>query len=410
MKPICIIPVRSGSKGLPNKNMLFLDHKPLLFHTIDAALDSGLFEPKDIYISTDSELYKEIALSRGVSVVLRKPELATDTATSYEVLADFLADFPQEQTFVLLQATSPLRTGKQIKGAYDFYLESQAENVVSFSEVDKHPSLFTTLSEEGFPQDIVGLDKGYRRQNFQPLYYPNGAIYIASNGNYVEKASFFTEGTRAFLMSKETATDIDTKADFIHAIGALYFDYAKREYANKPVYAEQYKVLAKKNVKSKLIIGDSRMLDIQLEGFTNLSIGGVTLDTFLENSKEFSLDQVEEVFVSIGINDFITKYPMETIKENFLSLFKMFEGKKVYFTTIPYTLFRAEVDNKDVAKLNQWLKFYCQENEIPIFDTNLFVSDDGHLEYSKTNDGLHFKEEVSRELQERYQRFINMNQ
>ncbi|MBW1571285.1 acylneuraminate cytidylyltransferase, partial [Streptococcus sp. SPC0] len=80
MKPICIIPARSGSKGLPDKNMLFLAGKPMIFHTIDAAIESRMFDKKDIFVSTDSELYREICLERGISVVMRKPELSTDQA------------------------------------------------------------------------------------------------------------------------------------------------------------------------------------------------------------------------------------------------------------------------------------------------------------------------------------------
>ncbi|HEL1700656.1 TPA: hypothetical protein U2C50_000797 [Streptococcus suis] len=57
-RTVCLIPAQSGSKGLPNKNMLFLDGKPMIFHTIDVAIESGCFEKEDIYVSTDSEMYK----------------------------------------------------------------------------------------------------------------------------------------------------------------------------------------------------------------------------------------------------------------------------------------------------------------------------------------------------------------
>ncbi|MDQ8765824.1 acylneuraminate cytidylyltransferase, partial [Streptococcus ruminantium] len=59
MEPVCIIPARSGSKGLPNKNMLFLDGKPMIFHTIHAAIESGCFKKENIFVSTDSEHYKK---------------------------------------------------------------------------------------------------------------------------------------------------------------------------------------------------------------------------------------------------------------------------------------------------------------------------------------------------------------
>ncbi|MCY0530620.1 acylneuraminate cytidylyltransferase, partial [Klebsiella pneumoniae] len=50
MEPICLIPARSGSKGLPNKNMLFLDGVPMIFHTIRAAIESGCFKKENIYV------------------------------------------------------------------------------------------------------------------------------------------------------------------------------------------------------------------------------------------------------------------------------------------------------------------------------------------------------------------------
>lgn len=127
MKPVCIIPARAGSKGLPNKNMLFLDGKPMIFHTIDAAIESGCFAKEDIYVSTDSPLYKEICESKGIRVLLRPKELALDTTTSYEVNEEFLKDFDDDQVFVLLQVTSPLRTGAHIREALQLYESEDVE-------------------------------------------------------------------------------------------------------------------------------------------------------------------------------------------------------------------------------------------------------------------------------------------
>ena len=56
MRAVCLIPARSGSKGLRDKNMLFFDGKPLIFHTIDAAIESGCFAKEDMYGSSDSQL------------------------------------------------------------------------------------------------------------------------------------------------------------------------------------------------------------------------------------------------------------------------------------------------------------------------------------------------------------------
>lgn len=116
MEPICLIPARSGSKGLPNKNMLFLDGVPMIFHTIRAAIESGCFKKENIYVSTDSEVYKEICETTGVQVLMRPADLATDFTTSFQLNEHFLQDFSDDQVFVLLQVTSPLRLGKTCQG------------------------------------------------------------------------------------------------------------------------------------------------------------------------------------------------------------------------------------------------------------------------------------------------------
>ena len=90
MRAVCLIPARSGSKGLKNKNMLFFDGKPLIFHTIDAAIESGCFAKEDIYVSSDSQLYLDICKTRGISTILRDPELSKDTTPTNSVGLDFL--------------------------------------------------------------------------------------------------------------------------------------------------------------------------------------------------------------------------------------------------------------------------------------------------------------------------------
>ena len=86
MKNIAIIPARSGSKGLKDKNIRNLNGRPLLAWTIDAAVRSGEFD--EIMVSTDSEAYAEIARQCGADVpFLRSPAMATDTASSWDTVA-----------------------------------------------------------------------------------------------------------------------------------------------------------------------------------------------------------------------------------------------------------------------------------------------------------------------------------
>ena len=88
LKKIAIIPARSGSKGLPNKNILMLLDKPLIAYTIEAAIKSNEFQR--VIVSTDSLEYKEISEKYGAEVILRDDYLANDKATSFMVIEDVL--------------------------------------------------------------------------------------------------------------------------------------------------------------------------------------------------------------------------------------------------------------------------------------------------------------------------------
>ncbi|TCD46272.1 acylneuraminate cytidylyltransferase [Streptococcus sp. X16XC17] len=407
MKPICIIPARSGSKGLPDKNMLFLAGKPMIFHTIDAAIETGLFEKEDIFVSTDSELYQDICLERGISVVMRKPELSTDTATSFDVMEDFLMDYEEDQVFVMLQATSPLRKAWHIKEAVDHYDTHNVDNVVSFSEVEKHPRLFSTLSEDGFAQDMVGVDKNYRRQDLQTLYYPNGAIYISNKQSYLANKSFFTPKTYAYKMAKKFSVDVDTRDDFIQVIGHVFFDYDRREKENKKIYRKGFKNLFDSQA-TCLILGDSRCVNIDIDKYVNYSQGGLTLATLLENLDIILSDEVREVFLSVGVNDLITNYPTDVICEHFKRFYTLLELKKIKLrmTTIGYTLFRETVKNSDIKQINNWLEYFCRDKMIDLLDINEYIAKDGRLDYHKTTDGLHFNKSTESDLKEKIQEFL----
>ena len=91
MKNLAIIPARSGSKGLKNKNIKLLNGKPLLAYSIEAALKSKCFD--SIIVSTDSKKYADIAIKYGAQVpFFRSTETSTDTATSWAVVREVLKD------------------------------------------------------------------------------------------------------------------------------------------------------------------------------------------------------------------------------------------------------------------------------------------------------------------------------
>lgn len=218
MKNIAIIPARSGSKGLPNKNIKELAGKPLMAYSIEAAIQSGMFST--VMVSTDSETYAGIARKYGAEVpFLRSTKSSTDTASSWDTVAEVLECYREIgqsfDTFMLLQPTSPLRTANNIVAAYVEMKEKNAEAIISLCEVDHSPlqcnTLPDNLSVEGF---IKAEARGKRRQDIPVYYRFNGAIYLADVNYFLKYHDICHEQCYAYIMDKYNSIDIDDENDF----------------------------------------------------------------------------------------------------------------------------------------------------------------------------------------------------
>lgn len=214
---LAIIPARSGSKGLKDKNIRILNGKPLIAYTIEAALKSNVFE--DIIVSTDSEKYKVISEEYGAWVpFLRSKELAMDTTSTNDVIDDIILKLKaigkEYDSFIILQPTSPLRDEEDIKNAVRMFNEKQANSVVSMCECD-HSQLLTksleaNLSLDGFLSNL----KEKRRQDLKIFYRLNGAMYLSKIDYFLQYKDLYKEKSYAYIMEKRKSIDIDDIYDF----------------------------------------------------------------------------------------------------------------------------------------------------------------------------------------------------
>lgn len=218
MKNIAIIPARSGSKGLCDKNIKMLDGKPLLAYSVEAALQSGAFDV--VHVSTDSEIYAEIARKHGADVpFLRSAEASSDSASSWDVVREVLNNYSilgkTFDTFMLLQPTSPLRTAKDIIEAYECMINKQANSIVSVCETEHSPLQCNKLPKDG---SLVGFIenkfKNMARQMLDTYYRLNGAIYLAKTDFFLMTEDIYSEKCYAYIMDKRKSIDIDDQFDF----------------------------------------------------------------------------------------------------------------------------------------------------------------------------------------------------
>ncbi|HIF9279607.1 TPA: cytidylyltransferase domain-containing protein [Photobacterium damselae] len=221
MKILAVIPARSGSKRLPNKNTLNLCGKPLIQWTIEAALDCE--ELDTIMVSTDCINIANIATSAGASVpYLRSSDLSSDTASSVDVVLDVIRYYESiKENFdviILLQPTSPLRTKADIKKAIKIYKEKRADAVISISECDHSPLWCNTLPVDDSMDSFISEDiKLLRSQDLPSFYRLNGAIYLVNIDKFKEKKAFIINNSYALKMSKYSSIDIDDAMDFEYA-------------------------------------------------------------------------------------------------------------------------------------------------------------------------------------------------
>ena len=218
---IGLIPARKGSKGLLNKNMLNLNNKPLVQYTIRAAMDSSLLD--EVSVSSDDLSVLTLAESFQANTLLRPEEFSSDEASAVEVVNHFITTLSksiayEDHYIVYLQPTSPLRNSFHIDKAINILLENNAKSLTSVTHIRKSPFKSFILSESGQLQSLFDEKiSNARRQDLQDVFIPNGAIYIFSIQQFIDRKGFPSNGSIPFIMSEDDSIDIDEKEDLLRA-------------------------------------------------------------------------------------------------------------------------------------------------------------------------------------------------
>lgn len=218
MRSIAVIPARSGSKGIKDKNIKLLNNKPLLAYTIEAAQKTQIFDR--IHVSTDSRRYVEIARQYGAHIpFLRSAETSADASLMWDAMRFVLKEYEKcgecFDTITVLQPTSPLRTSEDVEGAFKFFREKQANMISSVCEMEHSPLWSNTLPEDLSMKDFEDEKLAYMpRQNLPVYYRENGAIYVLKVEHLFSASNVYKEKCYAYIMSKEHSVDIDDEFDF----------------------------------------------------------------------------------------------------------------------------------------------------------------------------------------------------
>ena len=218
---IAVIPARSGSKGLPGKNIRELCGKPLIAWSIDAGLASKYIDV--VVVTTDSQEIASIARQFGASIPFIRPsELATDEATTFDVIKHTLNYYESDLNSrfyytVLLEPTSPIREDSDIDSMLET-LEANHENfdaIISLGEVDRHPSIMKRISGQKIERISSELPATLRRQDNETVYFPYGVGYVSKTQTLMDEETFYPTRTTFHLIQRHQCFEIDDIYDFV---------------------------------------------------------------------------------------------------------------------------------------------------------------------------------------------------
>jgi len=233
MKILCLIPARSGSKGISNKNIRLLNNKPLLTWSIEQAKNCK--HNIKIIVSTDSEEYKTIALKWGAEVpFLRPKEISKDLSTDYEFIIHALNWLKENQHYcpdiiLHLRPTQPHRKVGDIDKCLKIFIENinDYDSLRSIVPFEKSPYKMYTINDNELKplfQKINSKNEPFNlcRQNLPQAYLHNGYIDIYK-ASVIKNGILSGEKIYPYIMSKKDTIDIDTEEDWKKAENYFLF-------------------------------------------------------------------------------------------------------------------------------------------------------------------------------------------
>ncbi|MCU0355710.1 MAG: acylneuraminate cytidylyltransferase family protein [Cytophagales bacterium] len=228
---LAIIPARQGSKSVPHKNIRSIAGKPLLAHSIGHALAASRINR--VIVSTDSELYADIARQHGAEVPFLRPEaIAQDHSTDFEVFEHALDWLKAHEQYVPdvcvhLRPTHPVRNPADIDAMIDLLLADESLDAVrSVVASPETPYKMWFMDEAGMLRPVIETDirEAYNqpRQVLPPTYLQNASIDVLRTRTLLEKKSMTGDRIRGYLMAE--IHDIDHEAQLAAAEARLHGD------------------------------------------------------------------------------------------------------------------------------------------------------------------------------------------
>ena len=216
MKNLCIIPARGGSKRIPRKNIKPFLGKPIIAYSIEAALDSGIFD--EVMVSTDDEVFAGIARKFGASVpFLRSKVTANDYATTVDVLLEVVEQYKLRgkifESICCLYSTAPFVTSDRLKEAHS-KLSDKIDACFTMVEYSYPIQRSLRINEEGQVEMKYPKYLKSRTQDLEKVYHDAGQVYFVKTDALLNEKTVWCKRTAPLVLSELEVQDLDTLTDW----------------------------------------------------------------------------------------------------------------------------------------------------------------------------------------------------
>lgn len=219
MSSVAIITARGGSKRIPKKNIKEFCGKPIIAYSIEAALQSGVFD--EVMVSTDSEEIASVARSCEANVpFLRSEATSNDFATTADVLAEVLKCYEERgmhfDSFCCLYPTAPFITAERLKEAFHKFEGSDATSLMSVVRFGFPPQRALVIRDDKLEYQYPE-NASKRSQDLEPVYHDCGQFYICNSEAFIREHTVVTSHAIPFIIPEEEVQDIDNMSDWLIA-------------------------------------------------------------------------------------------------------------------------------------------------------------------------------------------------
>jgi N-acylneuraminate cytidylyltransferase len=214
---IAIIPARGGSKRIPRKNIKDFFGKPIIAYSIEAAINSALFD--EVMVSTDDEEIAEIAIKYGANVpFFRSEENSDDLATTSDVLLEVIEYYQHKnqklETILCLYPTAPLINEQDLIASHKIWAKGEFDVLLSSVAFDFAVQRGFKISMNNSIELIQPEAIHKRSQDLETIYHDAGIFYWLNSQTFKENKTIWAGRIGTFVMDQMKVQDIDTPEDW----------------------------------------------------------------------------------------------------------------------------------------------------------------------------------------------------